>query len=147
MTDFLNTLCYFFIYIVFGRNRSEFNKIFFIFCEIRQERGRFSSGILVFFRRGSVLCTYFTVLCIVFFPTESCFRFALTSQMPPLFCRQGYLKKQGIVGNRQLWQHARDAGLMPDLQDSEVLREKPQVPQYFSHTGAAVTSAMSFDGL
>ncbi|KAL2101052.1 hypothetical protein ACEWY4_002813 [Coilia grayii] len=83
------------------------------------------------------------------FYAESCFRFSLTRQKPPLFCRQGYLKKQGIVGNRQLWQHARDAGLMPDLQDSEVFRESTQLPQYFAHTGAAVTSAMNldFDGL
>ncbi|XP_041943611.1 FAD-dependent oxidoreductase domain-containing protein 2 [Alosa sapidissima] len=81
------------------------------------------------------------------FYAESCFRFSLTSQKPPLFCRQGYLKKQGIVGNRQLWQHARDAGLMPDLQDTEVLRENPQLPQSLPHTEAAVTSAMNFDGL
>ncbi|KAG1925352.1 ankyrin repeat domain-containing protein [Pimephales promelas] len=46
--------------------------------------------------------------------SQSCFLLSLTSRTLPLFCRQGYLRKQGIVGNSHLWKHAREAGLMAD---------------------------------
>ncbi|KAK1155329.1 thioredoxin, mitochondrial [Acipenser oxyrinchus oxyrinchus] len=46
---------------------------------------------------------------------ESCFRLTLTNRSPPLSCRQGYLKKQGLVGNARLWRHAVEAGLMEDF--------------------------------
>uniref|UniRef100_W5N2I0 FAD-dependent oxidoreductase domain containing 2 n=1 Tax=Lepisosteus oculatus TaxID=7918 RepID=W5N2I0_LEPOC len=45
---------------------------------------------------------------------ESCFRFTLTHRKPPLSCRQGYLKKQGLVGTEWLRRHAVEAGLMED---------------------------------
>ncbi|XP_028841516.1 FAD-dependent oxidoreductase domain-containing protein 2 [Denticeps clupeoides] len=79
------------------------------------------------------------------FFAESCFRFSLTSRNPPLFCRQGYLKRQGIVGNGKLRQHARDAGLMPGHQDSDDLIEDTTVPEYLPHPGAAVASGVHYD--
>lgn len=75
------------------------------------------------------------------FYAESCFLLSLTSRTPPLFCRQGYLRKQGIVGNSHLWQHAREAGLMADHQE-----EVPEsLPEYLKHAGAAVISTVNFD--
>ncbi|MGH0187537.1 UNVERIFIED_CONTAM: hypothetical protein FKN15_025353 [Acipenser sinensis] len=47
--------------------------------------------------------------------TESCFHLTLTNRSPPLSCRQGYLRKQGLVGNARLWRHAVEAGLMEDF--------------------------------
>ncbi|XP_016394600.1 FAD-dependent oxidoreductase domain-containing protein 2-like [Sinocyclocheilus rhinocerous] len=73
------------------------------------------------------------------FYAESCFLLSLTSRTPPLFCRQGYLRKQGIVGNSHLWQHAREAGLMADHQGDT------SVSEYLKHAGAAVVSTMNFD--
>ncbi|XP_077068023.1 FAD-dependent oxidoreductase domain-containing protein 2 [Siphateles boraxobius] len=71
------------------------------------------------------------------FYAESCFLLSLTSRTPPLFCRQGYLRKQGIVGNSHLWKHAREAGLMADHQGD--------VPENLKHAAAAVVSTMNFD--
>ncbi|XP_063039743.1 FAD-dependent oxidoreductase domain-containing protein 2 [Engraulis encrasicolus] len=81
------------------------------------------------------------------FYAESCFQFSLTRQKPPLFCRQGYLKRQGIVGNGQLLQRADDAGLIPELQDPEAYEEEnTQLPQrYLAHTGVGVRSTMNLD--
>ncbi|XP_016103695.1 FAD-dependent oxidoreductase domain-containing protein 2-like [Sinocyclocheilus grahami] len=73
------------------------------------------------------------------FYAESCFLLSLTSRTPPLFCRQGYLRKQGIVGNSHLWQHAREAGLTADHQGDT------SVSEYLKHAGAAVVSTMNFD--
>ncbi|XP_056309457.1 FAD-dependent oxidoreductase domain-containing protein 2 [Danio aesculapii] len=75
------------------------------------------------------------------FYAESCFLLSLTSGNPPLFCHQGYLRKQGIVGNRHLWQHAREAGLMADA----ALSEDASVTEYLNHAGAAVISTVNFD--
>lgn len=75
------------------------------------------------------------------FYAESCFLLSLTSRNPPLFCHQGYLRKQGIVGNRHLWQHAREAGLMANA----ALSEDASVPEYPNHAGAAVISTVNFD--
>ncbi|XP_056609136.1 FAD-dependent oxidoreductase domain-containing protein 2 [Triplophysa dalaica] len=77
------------------------------------------------------------------FYAESCFLMSLTSRNPPVFCRQGYLKKQGILGNSHLRQHAREAGLMPDHQ-GDVLPDT-SVPEYLAHAGAAVLSRINFD--
>ncbi|KAK7174350.1 hypothetical protein R3I93_001535 [Phoxinus phoxinus] len=75
------------------------------------------------------------------FYAESCFLLSLTSRTPPLFCRQGYLRKQGIVGNSHLWKHAREAGLMADHQG-----DIPEsVPENLKHAAAAVVSTMNFD--
>lgn len=78
-------------------------------------------------------------------PTESCFRFSLTNRKPPLFCRQGYLRKHGVVRNSQLWQHAHEAGLMPGGQDSASPDTDPAFPDYFTRAGASVSSAINLD--
>ncbi|KAK2915986.1 hypothetical protein Q8A67_000360 [Cirrhinus molitorella] len=79
------------------------------------------------------------------FYAESCFLLSLTSRTPPLFCHQGYLRKQGIVGNGHLWQHAREAGLMADHQGDITPRDETSVTEYLKHAGAAVVSTMNFD--
>ncbi|XP_028671411.1 FAD-dependent oxidoreductase domain-containing protein 2 [Erpetoichthys calabaricus] len=58
------------------------------------------------------------------FYAETCFKHALISKKTPLFCQQGYLKGQGLLGNKRLWQHAVDAGLMDDYR-SDTTREQP----------------------
>lgn len=79
------------------------------------------------------------------FYAESCFLLSLTSRTPPLFCRQGYLRKQGIVGNSHLWQHAREAGLMADHQGDIMAGDDTSVSEYLKHAGTAVVSSMNFD--
>ncbi|CAB1342005.1 unnamed protein product [Coregonus sp. 'balchen'] len=79
------------------------------------------------------------------FYAESCFRFSLTNRKPPLFCRQGYLRKHGVVSNSQLRQHAHEAGLMPTEQDSASLDTDPSFPDYLTRAGASVSSAMNLD--
>uniref|UniRef100_A0A6J0T8R6 L-amino-acid oxidase n=1 Tax=Pogona vitticeps TaxID=103695 RepID=A0A6J0T8R6_9SAUR len=48
------------------------------------------------------------------FYAESCFLFALTRQKLPPFCQQGYMRMQGLLGNKGLWHHAVEAGLLED---------------------------------
>ncbi|XP_021411930.2 FAD-dependent oxidoreductase domain-containing protein 2-like [Oncorhynchus mykiss] len=79
------------------------------------------------------------------FYAESCFRLSLTNRKPPLFCRQGYLRKHGIVRNSQLWQHAHEAGLMPGGQDSASTDTDPAFPDYLTRAGASVSSAINLD--
>ncbi|KAL7850585.1 hypothetical protein SRHO_G00199340 [Serrasalmus rhombeus] len=79
------------------------------------------------------------------FYAESCFRLSLTNHKPPLFCRQGYLNKEGFVGNSHLWQHAREAGLMPAHQGSVIPADDGLFSEYLPHAGAAVTSTIDFD--
>uniref|UniRef100_A0A671QY96 FAD-dependent oxidoreductase domain-containing protein 2-like n=1 Tax=Sinocyclocheilus anshuiensis TaxID=1608454 RepID=A0A671QY96_9TELE len=79
------------------------------------------------------------------FYAESCFLLSLTSRTPPLFCRQGYLRKQGIVGNSHLWQHAREAGLMADHHGHITPGHDTSVSEYLKHADAAVVSTMNFD--
>ncbi|XP_058229498.1 FAD-dependent oxidoreductase domain-containing protein 2 [Hemibagrus wyckioides] len=79
------------------------------------------------------------------FFAESCFRLSLTNLKTPIFCRQGYLNKGGIVGNSHLWQHAREAGLMPDHHRSVLLANDGSFSKYLSLSGAAVTSTINSD--
>uniref|UniRef100_A0A6Q2WX33 FAD-dependent oxidoreductase domain containing 2 n=1 Tax=Esox lucius TaxID=8010 RepID=A0A6Q2WX33_ESOLU len=79
------------------------------------------------------------------FYAESCFRFSLTNRKPPLFCRQGYLRKHGVVGNSHLWQHAREAGLMPSEQEYASPDVDPSFPDYLTRAGASVSSAINVD--
>ncbi|KAM4650535.1 FAD-dependent oxidoreductase domain-containing protein 2 [Discoglossus pictus] len=53
------------------------------------------------------------------FYAESCFLFSLTHRKLPIFCQQGYLQNQGLVGTEELRQHSRDAGLMEDYKDQD----------------------------
>lgn len=79
------------------------------------------------------------------FYAESCFLMSLTSHNPPVFCRQGYLRKQGIIGNSHLWQHAREAGLMPNHRGDVLHDDDTSVPEYITRAGAAVISRVNFD--
>uniref|UniRef100_A0A667X2L5 FAD-dependent oxidoreductase domain containing 2 n=1 Tax=Myripristis murdjan TaxID=586833 RepID=A0A667X2L5_9TELE len=79
------------------------------------------------------------------FYAESCFLLSLTHRKPPLFCRQSYLKKRGVVGSSQLWQHAHGAGLMPAEQDSDASEANPSFPDYLTRAGAAMTSGLKPD--
>ncbi|KAJ7992751.1 hypothetical protein DPEC_G00281920 [Dallia pectoralis] len=79
------------------------------------------------------------------FYAESCFRFSLINRKPPLFCRQGYLRNHGVMGNRHLWQHAREAGLMPSEQEYSSPDMDPLLTDYLTQTGASVSSAVNID--
>lgn len=75
---------------------------------------------------------------------ETCFRLTLTNRNPPLFCRQGYLNKEGIVGNKHLWQHAREAGLMSNHQEPLVPASEGSFSEHVRNAGAAATSTINF---
>ncbi|TRY91435.1 hypothetical protein DNTS_018802 [Danionella cerebrum] len=79
------------------------------------------------------------------FYAESCFLLSLTSRAPPIFCRQGYLRKQGIVGNHHLWKHARDAGLMEDHQGDSEPGDDASLPKFLKQTGGVVMSMMNYE--
>ncbi|KAM4634461.1 FAD-dependent oxidoreductase domain-containing protein 2 [Polymixia lowei] len=79
------------------------------------------------------------------FYAESCFRLSLTHRTPPLFCRQGYLKKQGVVSDSQLWQHAGDAGLMATEQDSGSSGADASFPDYLTRAGATMSLGLKLD--
>ncbi|XP_056143965.1 FAD-dependent oxidoreductase domain-containing protein 2 [Lampris incognitus] len=79
------------------------------------------------------------------FYAESCFRLSLTHRKPPLFCRHGYLKRQGVIGSSQLRQHARDAGIMSTEQDSDSSQVDPAFPDYLSQAQASVSSGLKLD--
>ncbi|KAL8221979.1 UNVERIFIED_CONTAM: FAD-dependent oxidoreductase domain-containing protein 2 [Gekko kuhli] len=57
------------------------------------------------------------------FYAESCFLFALTRQKLPVFCQQGYMRRQGLMGNERLRQHAVEAGLLVDYNAVDFLKE------------------------
>ncbi|XP_077195744.1 FAD-dependent oxidoreductase domain-containing protein 2 [Paroedura picta] len=57
------------------------------------------------------------------FYAESCFLFALTHQKLPVFCQQGYMRRQGLMGNERLRRHAVEAGLMEDYADVDSLKD------------------------
>ncbi|XP_067089644.1 FAD-dependent oxidoreductase domain-containing protein 2 [Osmerus mordax] len=75
------------------------------------------------------------------FYAESCFRFSLTNHQPPLFCRQGYLKKQGLMGSRG--QDNDEAWPRPSQQDSAP--PGPSFPGTLTPGAASVSSPMNFD--
>ncbi|KAM6957111.1 FAD-dependent oxidoreductase domain-containing protein 2 [Aplochiton taeniatus] len=76
------------------------------------------------------------------FYAESCFLFSLTNRKPPLFCLQGYLSKQGIVGpGSQLWRHVQDTEITSAEQDFASSDSDTSCPPYLTHAGASVSSA------
>ncbi|KAJ8345117.1 hypothetical protein SKAU_G00293100 [Synaphobranchus kaupii] len=79
------------------------------------------------------------------FYAESCFRFSLTNRRLPPFCYQGYLRKQGLIGNSQLWQHAREAGLMPASHNSWTAPENTPLPNRMNHPRASMASGINLD--
>uniref|UniRef100_A0A5F9CYM9 FAD-dependent oxidoreductase domain-containing protein 2 n=1 Tax=Oryctolagus cuniculus TaxID=9986 RepID=A0A5F9CYM9_RABIT len=63
------------------------------------------------------------------FYAESCFLFALTRQKLPPFCRQGYLRKQGLASTESLRRHGVESGLMQDhAAAGQHLRDRGQQP-------------------
>ncbi|KAM7386356.1 hypothetical protein PAMA_009128 [Pampus argenteus] len=79
------------------------------------------------------------------FYAESCFRSSLTRRKPPLFCRQGYLKQQGVVHSRMLRQHAHGTGLMPTEQDADTSGADTAFSNYLAQAEASVTSGLKLD--
>lgn len=80
------------------------------------------------------------------FYAESCFRSSLTHRKPPLFCHQGYLKRQGVAHNTQLWQQVHGAGLMPtDQETGKTSGSDPAFPNYLAQAGASVSSGLKLD--
>lgn len=79
------------------------------------------------------------------FYAESCFRSSLTHRKAPLFCQQGYLKKQGIAQDSQLWEHVHDARLMPAEQGGDTPGADPAFPNYLAQAGASMTSGLKLD--
>ncbi|KAM6285631.1 FAD-dependent oxidoreductase domain-containing protein 2 [Spheniscus humboldti] len=59
------------------------------------------------------------------FFAESCFLFAFTRQKLPPFCRQGYVRMQGLVGSEGLRRHAVEAGLLEDYAPTDFSGDRP----------------------
>ncbi|KAM4670263.1 FAD-dependent oxidoreductase domain-containing protein 2 isoform 1-T1 [Amazona ochrocephala] len=59
------------------------------------------------------------------FFAESCFLFAFTRQKLPPFCRQGYMRMQGLEGSEGLWRHAVEAGLLQDYSITDFMGDRP----------------------
>uniref|UniRef100_A0A3B4YPZ7 FAD-dependent oxidoreductase domain containing 2 n=1 Tax=Seriola lalandi dorsalis TaxID=1841481 RepID=A0A3B4YPZ7_SERLL len=79
------------------------------------------------------------------FYAESCFHSSLTHRKPPLFCQQGYLKRQGVAPKSRLRQHVHDAGLMPTEQDADTSGADPAFPNYLAQAGASMSSGLRLD--
>ncbi|XP_043931265.1 FAD-dependent oxidoreductase domain-containing protein 2 [Protopterus annectens] len=58
------------------------------------------------------------------FFAETCFQFALSRLKLPPYCQQRYLKKQGLMGNEVLTQHAVEAGLMENYSTKDLTKDK-----------------------
>ncbi|XP_067998458.1 FAD-dependent oxidoreductase domain-containing protein 2 [Melanerpes formicivorus] len=59
------------------------------------------------------------------FFAESCFLFAFTHQKLPPFCRQGYMRMQGLLGSEGLLRRAAEAGLLEDYTLTDVSGDRP----------------------
>lgn len=77
------------------------------------------------------------------FYAESCFRFSLTNRKPPLFCRQGYLKKHGLMGRGELWRGNDDT--RPHLSEQDSAPSNPSIPNFLTQAGASMSSSNNFD--
>nr|XP_061829585.1 FAD-dependent oxidoreductase domain-containing protein 2-like [Nerophis lumbriciformis] len=75
------------------------------------------------------------------FYAESCFRLSLTHRKPPLFCRQGYLKQQGMVDSKP--QHFPPT--MPGEQRADTAGADAAFPNYLAQAGAAMLSGIKLD--
>ncbi|XP_075999253.1 FAD-dependent oxidoreductase domain-containing protein 2 [Genypterus blacodes] len=72
------------------------------------------------------------------FYAESCFKYSLTHRKPPMFCRQGYLKQQGVVHDDQLGEHVTAGSSRMDVV-YDPLKVQPLSPNYL---GASVTPGL-----
>lgn len=78
---------------------------------------------------------------------ESCFRFSLIHRKPPLFCRQGYLKQQGVTHNSLLRQYSLGPGLMPTEQDADPSEADTAFSKYLAQAEASMSSGLKLDFL
>ncbi|XP_047426748.1 FAD-dependent oxidoreductase domain-containing protein 2 [Mugil cephalus] len=79
------------------------------------------------------------------FYAESCFRSSLTHRKPPLFCQQGYLRRQGVAHHARPSQHVHKPGPMPADQDAGTSGADAAFPNYLAPAGASVSSGLKLD--
>nr|XP_057906004.1 FAD-dependent oxidoreductase domain-containing protein 2 [Doryrhamphus excisus]XP_057906005.1 FAD-dependent oxidoreductase domain-containing protein 2 [Doryrhamphus excisus] len=77
------------------------------------------------------------------FYAESCFRLSLTHRKPPLFCRQGYLKQQGLVRSKP--PHFRYTEPLPGEQHADTPGADAAFPDYLAQAGASMSSGIKLD--
>uniref|UniRef100_A0A3Q3DM39 FAD-dependent oxidoreductase domain containing 2 n=1 Tax=Hippocampus comes TaxID=109280 RepID=A0A3Q3DM39_HIPCM len=78
------------------------------------------------------------------FYAESCFRLSLTHRMPPLFCRQGYLKQQGIAQkNKGIHFHFTQPA--SGEQHADTSSASAAFPNYIAQAGASMSSGLKLD--
>ncbi|KAM9785148.1 FAD-dependent oxidoreductase domain-containing protein 2 [Syngnathus typhle] len=70
------------------------------------------------------------------FYAESCFRLALTHRMPPLFCRHGYLKDQGVYRKNERM-HLHFTRYSPGEQHTDRSGADAAFPSYLAQVGAS----------
>ncbi|XP_049601980.1 FAD-dependent oxidoreductase domain-containing protein 2 [Syngnathus scovelli] len=70
------------------------------------------------------------------FYAESCFRLALTHRMPPLFCRQGYLKHQGVSRKNERI-HLHFTRFSPGEEHTDRSGADAAFPNYLAQAGAS----------
>ncbi|XP_061557178.1 FAD-dependent oxidoreductase domain-containing protein 2 isoform X1 [Phycodurus eques] len=78
------------------------------------------------------------------FYAESCFRLSLTHRMAPLFCRQGYLKQQGITQKSKLMDF-HSTGPSPGEQHAETSAANSAFTNYLARAGASMSSGLRLD--
>ncbi|XP_057673130.1 FAD-dependent oxidoreductase domain-containing protein 2 [Corythoichthys intestinalis] len=78
------------------------------------------------------------------FYAESCFRFSLTHRMPPLFCRQGYLKQQGIL-QKSKRKHFHSTRPSSSSQYGDTSGADAAIPNYLAQAGASMSSELKLD--
>ncbi|XP_051904744.1 FAD-dependent oxidoreductase domain-containing protein 2 [Hippocampus zosterae] len=78
------------------------------------------------------------------FYAESCFRLSLTHRMPPLFCRQGYLKQQGIA-QKNKGMHFHFTRPASGEQHADASSASAAFPNYLAQAGASVSSGLKLD--
>nr|XP_040046461.1 FAD-dependent oxidoreductase domain-containing protein 2 [Gasterosteus aculeatus aculeatus]XP_040046462.1 FAD-dependent oxidoreductase domain-containing protein 2 [Gasterosteus aculeatus aculeatus] len=79
------------------------------------------------------------------FYAESCFRLSLAHRKPPLFCQQGYLKRQGVARDSRLWQRDQDGGPMPTVRDEGTSGADPAFPAHLAQAGASISAGLKLD--
>lgn len=77
--------------------------------------------------------------------SESCFRLSLAHRKPPLFCQQGYLKRQGVARDSRLWQRDQDGGPMPTVRDEGTSAADPAFPAHLAQAGASISAGLKLD--
>lgn len=82
--------------------------------------------------------------CVFFHLSESCFRLSLTHRMPPLFCRQGYLKQQGIA-QKNKGMHFHFTGPASGEQHAGTSSASAAFPNYLAQAGASMSSGLKLD--